>query len=52
LKKGSPRSQSTEINLFRAATHPVGFCTSLMQVGAFILVMAEIFSGVGVNGSR
>jgi hypothetical protein len=26
--------------------HPVSFCTSLMQVGAFILVMAEIFSGL------
>jgi urease gamma subunit len=26
--------------------HSVSFCTSLMQVGAFILVMAEIFSGL------
>jgi hypothetical protein len=25
--------------------HPVSFCTSLMHVGAFMLVMAEIFSG-------
>jgi hypothetical protein len=33
------------MNLFRAAMHPVSFCTSLMKVGAFILVMAEIFSG-------
>jgi hypothetical protein len=34
------------MNLFRAAMHPVSFCTSLMHVGAFILVMAEIFSGL------
>jgi hypothetical protein len=25
--------------------HPVSFRTSLMHVGAFMLVMAEIFSG-------
>jgi hypothetical protein len=34
------------MNLFKAAMHPVSFCTSLMQVGDFILVMAEIFSGL------
>jgi hypothetical protein len=34
------------MNLFKAAMHPVSFCTSLTQVGAFILVMAEIFSGL------
>jgi hypothetical protein len=34
------------MNLFRAAMHPVSFCTSLMHVGAFMLVMAEIFSGL------
>jgi hypothetical protein len=28
------------MNLFRATMHPVSFCTSLMQVGAFMLVMA------------
>jgi hypothetical protein len=32
--------------LFRSAMHPVSFCTSLMHVGAFMLVMAEIFSGL------
>jgi hypothetical protein len=32
------------MNLFRASIHPVSFCTSLMQVGAFMLVVAEIFS--------
>jgi hypothetical protein len=46
LKKGSPRSPSFEINLFKAAMHPVSFRTSLMHVGAFMLVMAEIFSGL------
>jgi hypothetical protein len=34
------------MNLFRAAMHPVSFWTSWMQVGAFMLVMAEIFSGL------
>jgi hypothetical protein len=34
------------MNLFKAAMHPVSFCTSLMQVKAFILVMVEIFSGL------
>jgi hypothetical protein len=34
------------MNLFKAAVHPVSFCTSLMQVGAFILVTEEIFSGL------
>jgi hypothetical protein len=39
------------MNLFDAAIHPASFCTSLMQVGAFILVMAEIFSGVGFDAA-
>jgi hypothetical protein len=34
--------------MFRAAMHPVSFCTSLMHVGAFMLVMAEIFSGLAL----
>jgi hypothetical protein len=34
------------MNLFRAAMHPVSFCMSLMHVRAFMLVMAEIFSGL------
>jgi hypothetical protein len=34
------------MNLFKASMHPVSFCTSLMQVGAFILVIVEIFSGL------
>jgi hypothetical protein len=34
------------MNLFKAAMQPASFCTSLMQVGAFILVMAEILSGL------
>jgi hypothetical protein len=28
--------------------HPVSFCTSLMHVGAFMLVMAEIFLGLAL----
>jgi hypothetical protein len=31
--------QSFEMILFRVAIHLVSFCTSLMQVGAFILVL-------------
>jgi hypothetical protein len=34
------------MNLFKAAMHPVSFWTSLMQVKGFMLVMAEIFSGL------
>jgi hypothetical protein len=34
------------MNLFKAAMHPVSFCTSLMQVGALMLVMTEIFAGL------
>jgi hypothetical protein len=29
------------MNLFRAAMHPVSFWTSLIQVGAFMLMMAN-----------
>jgi hypothetical protein len=36
------------MNLSRAAMHPVSFCTSLMQVAAFMLAMAEIFSGLAL----
>jgi hypothetical protein len=34
------------MNLFKDAMHPVSFFTSLMQVGAFMLVMVEIFLGL------
>jgi hypothetical protein len=34
------------MNFFKTAMHPVSFWTSLMQVGALILVMVEIFSGL------
>jgi hypothetical protein len=34
------------MNLFKAAMHLVSFWMSLMHVGAFMLVMAEIFSGL------
>jgi hypothetical protein len=36
------------MNLFSAAMHPVSFWTSLMLVGAFMLVMGEIFSGLAL----
>jgi hypothetical protein len=34
--------------MFKAAMHPVSFWTSLMQVGALMLVMVEIFSGLAL----
>jgi hypothetical protein len=34
------------MNLFRAAIHPVSFCTSLIVAGASMSVMAMIFSGL------
>jgi hypothetical protein len=34
------------MNLFRAAIHPVSFCTSLIMAGASISVMAMIFTGL------
>jgi hypothetical protein len=34
------------MNLFRAAMHPVNFCTSLIHMRAFMLVMVKIFSGL------
>jgi hypothetical protein len=34
------------MNLFRAAMHPVSFCTSLIVAGASISVMAVIFTGL------
>jgi hypothetical protein len=36
------------MNLFKAAMHPVSFWTSLIHVGAFVLVIAEIFSGLAL----
>jgi hypothetical protein len=34
------------MNLFRAALHPVSFCTSLIVAGASMSVMAVIFLGL------
>jgi hypothetical protein len=44
LKKGSPLTLSHEINLLKAAMHPVNFCTSWRLSGGFILVIADTFS--------
>jgi hypothetical protein len=46
FEKGSPLSPSREMNLFRAAIHPVSFCTSLIVAGASMSVMAVIFIGL------
>jgi hypothetical protein len=44
LKKGSPVSPSREMNRFKAAMQPMGFWTSLIILGASMVVMALIFS--------
>jgi hypothetical protein len=38
---------SCEINLLKAAIHPINFCTSWRLSGSFILVIADNFSGLG-----
>jgi hypothetical protein len=38
------------MNLFKASIHPVSFWTSLMQVGALILVMADLL-GIGFDAA-
>jgi hypothetical protein len=47
LKNGSPLAPSCEMNLIKAAIHPVNFCTSWRLSGGFILVIAYTFSGLG-----
>jgi hypothetical protein len=37
---------SHEINLLKAAMHPINFCTSWRLSGGFILVIADTFSGL------
>jgi hypothetical protein len=43
LKKGRTLTPSREINLLKAAMHPVNFCTSWRLSGGFILVIADTF---------
>jgi hypothetical protein len=44
--KGSPLTPSREINLLKAAMHPVNFCTSQRLSDGFILVIDDTFSGL------
>jgi hypothetical protein len=37
------------MNLFRAAMHPVSFCTSLMQMGSFHVADGGDLLGVGFD---
>jgi hypothetical protein len=48
LKKGSPRSPSFEMNLFRAAIHPVSF---LDVGGSFYLGDGRDLLGVGFDAT-
>jgi hypothetical protein len=41
-----PFSPSLDMNLLRAAMHPVSLCTFFCDRGASILMMASIFSGL------
>jgi hypothetical protein len=47
LKKGSLLMPSREMNLLKAAMHPINFYTSWRLSGGFILVLAVTFSGFG-----
>jgi hypothetical protein len=47
LKNGSPLMPSHEMNLLRAAIHPIKFWKSWRLSGGFILVIANTFSRVG-----
>jgi hypothetical protein len=47
LKNGSPLTSSREMNLLKAAIHSVNFWTAWRLSGGFILVIANIFSGLG-----
>jgi hypothetical protein len=47
LKKGIPLMLSREINLLKAAIHPVNFWTSWRLSSSFIFVIADTFSGLG-----
>jgi hypothetical protein len=38
---------SREMNLLRAAIHPINFCTSWRLLGGAIFVIADTFSGLG-----
>jgi hypothetical protein len=43
LKNGSARSTSLDI---KCLSHPVSFCTSLMQAGCYIALIVLIFCGL------
>jgi hypothetical protein len=38
---------SHEMNPFKAAMHPISFCTSWRLSGGFILVIVDTFFGLG-----
>jgi hypothetical protein len=47
MKKGSSLMPSREMNLNKAAIHPINFWTSWRLSGGFILVIADTFSWLG-----
>jgi hypothetical protein len=47
LKKASPLMLRHELNLLRAAIHPVNFCMSWRLSGGAMFVIADNFSGLG-----
>jgi hypothetical protein len=46
LLDGKPFSPSLDMNLLKAAMHPVSLCTFFCDRGASILMIASIFSGL------
>jgi hypothetical protein len=46
LKKGSPLTSSHDMNLLKAAIHPVNFWTSWRLSSGFILMIADTFYGL------
>jgi len=43
LKKGKPLSADLEMNMFKAGSLPVSFCTCFLLMGGFMFTIAAIF---------
>jgi hypothetical protein len=48
LEEREPLMLSHEMNLLKAAIHPINFCTSWRLSGGAIFVIADTFSGLGL----
>jgi hypothetical protein len=52
LKEGQPLTSSHEMNLLKAAIHPINFWTSWRLSGDFIFVIVDTFSGLASISQR